>query len=74
MLGSQTEYEFTKEWVKKFERKLGAPRPEDDPIDPRARKIERDAIASTLEELREELAEYEAEHHLNLVREVSITK
>lgn len=66
MIANQQEYEITKKWVKKFERKLGAPLPEDDPIDPRARKIERDAIASTLEELREELANYEAEHRLNL--------
>ncbi len=67
MIANQQAYEITKEWVKKFERKLSAPLPEDDPIDPRARKIEYDAIAATIEELREEPAEYEAEHHLNLV-------
>ncbi len=66
MIANQQEYEITQEWVKKFERKQNAPLPEDDPIDPRGRKIEHDAIAATIEELREELAVYEAAHHLDL--------
>jgi hypothetical protein len=67
MINSKMEYESTKEWIERFERQLNTPLPENDPIDPRARKIERDAIISMIESLRRELTEYEAQHQPSLV-------
>ncbi len=67
MICNELEYSITKEWAEQFEEQLNTPLPENDPIDPRARKIERDAIISMIKTLRRELAEYEAEHHLDLI-------
>lgn len=67
MIANQREYEITKGWIEKFELKLRTPLPADDPIDPLGREIERNAIASTLDELREELAQYESTHQRDLV-------
>jgi len=64
----EAEYTATKAQVTRFEQALAAPQAEDDlTIQPAAYELERQAIATVMEELREELAKYEAEYRLNLV-------
>lgn len=65
MIKNEQSYQATKEWIARFEEQLASPLPKDDPIDPRARRIERDAINSMIEDLRDQLRDYET-HQLQL--------
>ncbi len=61
MIANRQEYEITKAQVARFEQALAEPQVEDDPtIQLAAYALERRAIATVTDELREELAEYEA--------------
>ncbi|PZR97228.1 MAG: hypothetical protein DLM69_09915 [Candidatus Chloroheliales bacterium] len=60
MIKNEESYQATKEWIICFGEQLATPLPENDPIDPRARQIQRDAIKSMIENLRAQVAEYEA--------------
>ncbi len=62
MINNEQDYQNTKEWIAQFEQNLATPLPENDPIDPRVRQIERDAYASMIGTLRREMAEYETRH------------
>ncbi|PZR98658.1 MAG: hypothetical protein DLM69_08405 [Candidatus Chloroheliales bacterium] len=67
MISTPEQYQATQEWVAKFESNLKRLSAKDAGEDPRVRKLEMDGYASFIESLREELTEYEAVHHLNLV-------
>ncbi len=66
MISTTEQYQITQEWVAKFESNLRRLSAKDDGEDPRVRKLEMDACALMIESLREELTEYETEHHLDL--------
>ncbi len=65
MISTTEQYQITQEWVTKFENNLRRLSEKEEGEDPRVRKLEIDACASMIESLREELTEYEAEHHLD---------
>jgi hypothetical protein len=67
MISTPEQYKATQEWVAIFEGNLQRLSAKADAEDPRVLKMEMDACASMIESLREELTEYEAEHHLDLV-------
>jgi hypothetical protein len=62
MIKSQRQYRITKAQVDRFEQvlsRLSAPA-QDQQVDPLLRQLQQEALQSELEDLREELAEYDA--------------
>jgi len=65
VINNEAEYTATKAQVARFEQALAVPQAEDDPtIQPAAYELERQVIATVMEELREELADYEERQRL----------
>ncbi len=60
MIANERQYRITKRWLERFEQARTGVEQEGGDLQPRARKALRDQYESQIEELREQLAEYDA--------------
>ncbi len=66
MISTPEQYEATKEWIAKFEKKLAYLATKEGKEDPLALKIEMDSYVAFIGDLKCEVTEYEAAHQPEL--------